>query len=180
MLDMLEHGGLVLRRPDLVDRCFQQNGRMYSVRPLPTPTPGELEALAGIFDAYRSHYGEETEPGRSASWLAHQLQTARLNSFVADDGSAIIGFATSIEVPATLRLGHWWQIRDVFVLPEHRRRGIAVALLDAIRAAADASGALRLGLQTEDGNDAALALYRRAGYVAATGYLNLTLPLRPQ
>jgi GNAT superfamily N-acetyltransferase len=153
---------------------------MYSVRPLSGSTPSELAAFASIFDAYRNHYDEEIEPGRSASWLAHQLQTGRLHSFVAHDGSATVGFATSIEVPASLRLGHWWQIRDLFVLPEHRRRGIAVALLDAVRAAADASGALRLGLQTEEGNEAALAVYRRAGYVAATGYLNLILPLRPQ
>jgi GNAT superfamily N-acetyltransferase len=139
--------------------------------------PGELDALARIFDAYRSHYGETIEPDRTASWLAVQLRADRLNAFVADDGSAIVGFATSIEVPASLRLGHWWQIRDVFVRPEHRRQGIAVALLDAVRSAADASGALRLGLQTEEGNEAALALYRRAGYVAAPGLRSLILPL---
>jgi ribosomal protein S18 acetylase RimI-like enzyme len=76
-----------------------------------------------------------------------------------------------------LRLGHWWQIRDLFVLPEHRRRGVALSLLDAVRSAAEESGALRLGLLTEEGNQTALALYRRAGYVPVTGYRGLTLPL---
>ena len=150
---------------------------MYSVRQLLAPLPAEVEALAGLFDLYRGHYREGVEPGRSASWLAHQLQVGRLNVFVADQDSAMVGFATSVQIPASLRLGHWWQIRDMFVLPEHRRRGVALSLLDAVRSAAEESGALRLGLLTEAGNQTALALYRRAGYVPVTGYRGLTLPL---
>jgi GNAT superfamily N-acetyltransferase len=156
---------------------LEQNGRVYSVRPLLTPLPGDLEALAGVFDLYRSHYGMAVEPGRSVSWLAHQLHAGRLQVFVAEEDSAIVGFATSVQMPASLRLGHWWQIRDVFVLPDHRRQGIALSLFAAVRSAAEASGALRLGLQTERENKPALALYRSAGYAPVSGYRGLTLPL---
>jgi GNAT superfamily N-acetyltransferase len=131
--------------------------------------------VAGIFDAYRGHYGQAVEPERSASWLADQLETGRLTVFVAEQAGAIVGFVSSVQIPASLRLGHWWQIRDLFVLPDHRRQGIAMALLDAVRTAAETAGALRLGLQTEEQNVAALALYRRAGYEPVNGYRGLEL-----
>lgn len=100
-----------------------------------------------------------------------------MNAFVAEDDSTVVGFVTSVRIPASLRLGHYWQIRDLFVLPGHRREGIALSLLDAVRSAADVSGALRLALQTEEENEAAMNLYRSAGYVPVTGYRSLILPL---
>ena len=42
-----------------------------------------------------------------------------------------------------------------------------------------ASGALRLVLQTEDDNDAALRLYADSGYAMIKGYCSLMLPLDP-
>jgi GNAT superfamily N-acetyltransferase len=43
--------------------------------------------------------------------------------FVAEDNGGLVGFAITMEVPASLRLAHFWQIRDLFVLPTHRRLG---------------------------------------------------------
>ena len=61
-------------------------------------------------------------------------------------------------VSASLRLGHFWQIRDLFGLPNHRRLGVGRTLLELIRAAAIGAGALRLVLQTEADNTPALRL----------------------
>lgn len=141
------------------------------------PTAIQLEALTAAFDAYRDHCGELVEPGLTTAWLARQLQTGGLKVFVAEDRDEVVGFAACVQVPASLRLGHWWQIRDLFVVPAYRRQGIALALLDTVRSAAETAGALRLGLQTEESNKAALAIYRRVGYVPVAGYLSLTLPL---
>ncbi len=70
-------------------------------------------------------------------------------------------------------------VRDLFVLPEHRRAGVGRALLASVRAAAIASGALRLVLQTEEDNDAALRLYADSGYTLVGGYCSLMLPISP-
>jgi len=72
-----------------------------------------------------------------------------------------------MDVPASLRLTHFCQIRDLFVLPTHRRLGVGRALLASVRAAAIASSALRLVVQTEDDNDPALRLYSDSGLVPA-------------
>jgi GNAT superfamily N-acetyltransferase len=100
-----------------------------------------------------------------------------MNAFVVDDNSRFVGFAVTVEIPASLRLAHFWQIRDLFVLPMHRRQGVGHALLDSVRAAATASGALRLAVQTEDQNDPALALYISSGYIPMSGYRTLVLPI---
>jgi GNAT superfamily N-acetyltransferase len=102
---------------------------------------------------------------------------SRLRAFVADDNGRFVGFAITMEVPASLRLAHFWQIRDLFVLPTHRRLGVGRALLASVRAAAIASGALRLDLQTEEDNDPALRLYAGSDYTLIKGYRSLTLPL---
>ena len=151
-----------------------------SVRPLAVPTREELEALAEIFDQYRAHYGEDSDTSRSACWLEENLPTNRLHMFVAEDSQRFVGFAITMEVPASLSLSHFWQIRDLFVLPTHRRLGVGRALLASARAAAIASGALRLVLQTEDDNDPALRLYADSGYTLISGYCSLMLPLGPE
>ena len=151
--------------------------RRGHVRSLTRPSSDEIWALAELFDLYRVHYGQDVDAKASAVWLEQNLRSGRVNAFVADDGNRFVGFAVTVEIPASLRLAHFWQIRDLFVVPEHRRQGIGHSLLDSVRAAATASGALRLALQTEEQNDPALALYTRSGYIPMSGYRALVLPL---
>jgi GNAT superfamily N-acetyltransferase len=150
---------------------------LISVRALDSPTRTEIDLLAEIFDQYRVHYGEASDATRSACWLDENLSTSRLRAFVAEDSRKLIGFAITTEFPASLRLTHFWQIRDLFVLPTHRRRGVARTLLASVRKAAIASGALRLVVQTEEDNDPALRLYTDSGYAPIEGYRSLMLPL---
>jgi GNAT superfamily N-acetyltransferase len=149
------------------------------VRALTAPTRAEIEQLAEIFDRYRIHYGEAADAFRTASWLEGNIGSGRLEAFVAEDNGAFVGFAITMTVPASLRLGHFWQIRDLFVLPDHRRLGVGRTLLGLIRAAAIRSGALRLALNTEADNTPALRLYADSNYTAVEGYCSLTLPLTP-
>lgn len=155
------------------------SGDPISVRTLTAPTRREIEELAEIFEQYRAHYGEAPDAARSATWLERNLTSSRFRAFVAADKGQFVGFAITMEVPASLRLGHFWQIRDLFVLSHQRRLGIGRALLDSLRTAAIAAGALRLVLQTENDNEPALLLYAESGYTLVEGYRSLTLPLSP-
>jgi GNAT superfamily N-acetyltransferase len=155
------------------------SGGPVSVRALTAPTRREIEELAEIFDQYRAHYGEAPDVARSATWLERNLKSSRFRAFVATGQGQSIGFAITMEVPASLRLGHFWLIRDLFVLPHKRRLGVGRALLDSLRTAAIAAGALRLVLQTENDNVPALRLYTESGYTMVEGYHSLTLPLSP-
>jgi GNAT superfamily N-acetyltransferase len=149
------------------------------VRRLVAPTRVEVEQLAAIFDRYRTHYGESEGTSRTASWLEVNISSGRLEAFVAETGGEFIGLAIAMVVPASLRLGYFWQIRDLYVVPSHRRNGVGKALLDSVRAAAISAGAMRLSLQTEADNTSALRLYAESGYAPVEGYQSLVLPLNP-
>ena len=83
-----------------------------SVRTLTAPTRSEIEALAELFDKYRAHYGEASYSSQAIGWLEQNLST-HLRAFVAEDRGRFVGFAITMEVPASLRLAHFWQIRDL-------------------------------------------------------------------
>jgi len=74
-----------------------------------------------------------------------------LRSWVAEDGNEIVGGASLAVVPTLPRYGVSYggvdgRIRDVYVEPAHRRRGIAQALVRAILDEAQLLGVDRLTL----------------------------------
>ena len=77
-----------------------------------------------------------------------------------DPGGAVLGFALIWHVTDELHL------LDVVVHPTVRRRGIGRALMDDLLAYARASAALHVYLEVRRSNEAALRLYRAAGFSA--------------
>jgi N-acetylglutamate synthase len=64
----------------------------------------------------------------------------------------------------------WAGLTAIEVDPAYRRRGLAAGLTTALIARAAGQGADRVFLQVEDGNQAALALYRRLGFAVNHNY----------
>ena len=148
-------------------------------------TDDTLAAAADLFEQYRRHYGEPPHAdGRTLAWLTDMVRSNLLTVYTASmDSSAVappIGLASSHAVPASLAMGRFWQLRDLFVLPGSRRQGVAAALVGAVREAALAAGATRLSLVTESDNRAALGLYRRLGFERVEGLTSLSLDLAPE
>lgn len=148
-------------------------------------TDESLAAAASLFNQYRHHYGEPPDADeRTLGWLTDMVQSKMLTVYTASvDSSADappIGLATAHAIPASLVMGRFWQLRDLYVLPRSRRQGAAAALVHAVREAALAAGATRLSLVTEPGNQAALGLYRRLGFRPVESLASLSLDLAPQ
>ena len=94
--------------------------------------------------------------------VAAVLGLARLDHpdgvyFVAWDGDEALGHAR-------LSLADPPEVQDVTVREEHRRRGVASALTEAVEREAAARGVERLRVTVSVDNDAAQALYRARGY----------------
>jgi N-acetylglutamate synthase len=70
----------------------------------------------------------------------------------------------------------WVGITDVRVAPEHRRRGLASEVLEALLQWAVERGAATAYLQVREDNAAALALYRGAGFTVHHSYGYLRPP----
>src|SRR6185437_15077845 len=147
------------------------------VTALTEPAADQLTDVAELFDQYRRHHGQPVVAGQTLAWLMDHTSRMRLAVFTAHIGEDLAGLATTVALPASLRLGCSWQLRDLYVVPGARRRGIARALVGAIRQAATAAGAIRLSVQTEPSNIAALQLYRTSGFAPVEDIQILALPL---
>ena len=108
----------------------------------------ELEAQSFAADPWPAGYLAEGVAGLLHGTVLH----------VAVD-EQVVGYAiTSIVYEVA-------ELQRIAVTPEARRRGIAGQLLQAVRQRATRQGADRLLLEVRESNTAALALYRRAGFV---------------
>ncbi|MXG91792.1 GNAT family N-acetyltransferase [Nocardioides flavescens] len=142
-------------------------------------TAETLAAASKVFDAYRCHYGQPADAAQTLRWLTRMTEAGLLTVFTAalEDGTEPVGLATAHPVPASLGAGLTWQLRDLYVDPRARRRGVARALVTAVRRAGEAAGASRLSLVTEVDNAGALGLYECLGFRPVTGFTTLSLDL---
>ena len=88
--------------------------------------------------------------------MAHPATSA----FIAEEPEGPAGFALVRCVADEA------EVITLGVRPDFRRRGIAKALIDAMRGRAAARGAARLFLEVAEDNDAAQALYAACGFTA--------------
>ena len=123
--------------------------------------PASWANAARLLDEYRQHYGANPAPEAVTAWLREQVEAARARVYLAGEAE---GICTVAVVPAALTLRTVWLVRDLYVRPESRRRGVARALLEAVAEEARAGGAHRLSLQTESANVRAIELYGRIGF----------------
>lgn len=95
-----------------------------------------------------------------AGYLAEAIAGSLLGTgiLVAEVEGTVVGHAVASVVFEIAEL------QRIAVTPRHRRTGIAGALLDAVRARAEAEGAQRLLLEVRETNAGALAFYERAGF----------------
>ena len=77
---------------------------------------------------------------------------------VAVEGDAVVGYVGSQTVM------DWSDMMNVAVHPDHRRKGIAEALVTALEAALREKGSQCLTLEVRDSNVPAIALYEKLGF----------------
>ena len=120
--------------------------------------PADLRAAS---DVYRS--ASLSNAGDRDNLLAHPEYLvlgpeglAGGRTYVAEEDGSLVGFATWIEA------GGVFELEDLFVDPEWRRRGIAAALVGRIARVLRARGVRRLEVTA---NPHAMGFYRAAGFV---------------
>ncbi len=120
-------------------------------------TPAELDSILAIEDA------SFTNPWTRDMYLAELNNEGVSFIFVARNARRhAVGFCSFWRVLDELH------INNLAVLPEHRRQGVASALLVRVLAEAERLGARRATLEVRRSNTAARALYERFGF-AVTG-----------
>ena len=98
----------------------------------------------------------------SSPWTAKSLELLlRDGNFglVAVEGEQVVGYVGVLAIPPDE-----FEITNVAVHPDFRRRGIGEALMGALSEKARAESRARISLEVRASNEAALALYRKLGF----------------
>ena len=140
----------------------------------PAPAPfrivrlgaGDLAAMDGMLTMFGAAFGEvETYGGArpSPAYLTRLLGDDRFVALAALAGEAVVGGLAAYELVKFEQERSELYLYDLAVAAPHRRRGIATALIEALKAIAAARGGATIFVQADHGDDAAIALYAKLG-----------------
>ncbi|HEY8314784.1 MAG TPA: GNAT family N-acetyltransferase [Candidatus Baltobacteraceae bacterium] len=136
-----------------------------------------LEALLPLVAGYRAFYEQNNDAMRERAYLAAHLRDGSSVIFLASLAGRPAGFAQLFRVYSTVHLGRGYILEDIFVAPGMRRHGVAAALLDRALAHARSEGVAGMFLETARDNQAARALYERAGWSLEQLFVKYNAPL---
>lgn len=124
----------------------------------------DIEAVSGLYDAYRQFYGMASELAQAREYVLARMENAEAVVFVAEQDERIVGFTQLYPSFCSVFMEPIIVLYDLFVHPDTRQRGIGRLLLTAAAEYADAQGALRMDLKTGRTNKAAQTLYESMGW----------------
>ncbi|RKT47297.1 GNAT family N-acetyltransferase [Thiocapsa rosea] len=142
-----------------------------SIRPADLDRSDDAHAVVTLLNAYaRDAMGAgESLPEDVTQRLVPALRRVQDHLvLLARDGEDAVGLAICFQGFSTFRARPLLNIHDLAVLPSHRGRGIATALLAAIEAEARRRGCCKLTLEVREDNPRAEALYRALGFGAGS------------
>ncbi|WP_432694995.1 N-acetyltransferase family protein [Marinobacterium sp. YM272] len=137
--------------------------------------PADAGELAVLFDHYRQFYEYGADLQLAEHFISERLTRGDSRLFVALCEEAVVGFVQCYPGFASLECRPSWLLSDLFVAPGFRRWGVAQALLDATRRAADTAGCCVVELFTAKTNAGAQRLYEANNYQADRQFIHYEL-----
>lgn len=138
----------------------------YSIRKATQADASVLHALILALADYEKLLSEATR-GSDADALGRHLHpdaSPRVEAFLAEDAHGeALGFALCYHHYSTFHTNWGLYLEDLFVRPEHRGRGIGLALMREVARLAIERGCVRLEWQVLDWNETAIDFYRGLG-----------------
>ena len=127
-------------------------------------TPADVGELAPLFDLYRQFYGNSPNEGAARRFLFARLSKGESVVYFARHEATAVAFLQLYPVFSSTKLTREWILNDLFVLAEHRQRGLGGALVERAHRLAEETQASGLVLETAVSNHAAQRLYQSLGW----------------
>ncbi len=124
----------------------------------------DLAVVAPLFDAYRQFYGKASDIEGARRFLRDRFDHGESVIFMALDADVPVGFTQLYPSFSSTSMARVFILNDLFVSPNHRRKGVAAALLQAATDYGRSLGAVRVSLNTDIGNKTAQATYEALGW----------------
>jgi GNAT superfamily N-acetyltransferase len=126
--------------------------------------PTDKEKWLVLWHGYLEFYAQELSAEQTElSWDRLLNSQEGLNALVAVSGDELVGLAHYFWTPSTWTKHKDLYLEDLFVSPSHRKKGVADAMIEELRAIASAAGAKKLHGQTHKDNLIARQLYGGLG-----------------
>ena len=126
--------------------------------------PTDKDKWLVLWHGYLEFYAQElSQEQTELSWDRLLNSQEGLNALVAVRGDELVGLAHFYWTPSTWTKHKDLYLEDLFVSPSHRKKGVADAMIEELRAIASAAGAKKLHGQTHKDNLIARQLYGGLG-----------------
>ena len=132
--------------------------------------PEDLDLMEALLDLYGAAFNEEDTYGEARPDADYQQRLLGSDTFIAlvamggEPGAAeVVGGLCAYELRKFEQPRSEIYIYDLAVHEDHRRQGIATALIERLREMAAERGAWMIFVQADEGDDPALALYESLG-----------------
>jgi aminoglycoside 3-N-acetyltransferase I len=120
----------------------------------------EVNAMFGEAFSEPETYGGDPPDD---AYLEGLLAKEHVVALAALAGDEVVGGLVAYDLPKFERARRELYIYDLAVAEPHRRRGVATALIEALRGIAAARGAWVIYVQADYGDEPAIALYEKLG-----------------
>jgi ribosomal protein S18 acetylase RimI-like enzyme len=127
-------------------------------------TIDDLTQLAQLFDLYRIFYRKESDIEESKKFLSERITNKESVIYVAEEENVLLGFTQLYPQFSSTRMKRTWLLNDLFILKEHRERGISKQLISMAKKLSTETNAAGLLLETEKTNAVGNKLYPSTGF----------------
>ncbi len=141
--------------------------------------PGDVERMRALNAVFGRAFSDPDTYGAAppdAAYLARWLGQAHVFALIAEADGAVVGGLVAYELQKFERARSEIYLYDLAVAEEHRRRGIATALIEALKAQAAAQGAYVVMVQADYGDGPAVALYEGLGTREDVMHFDMAVP----
>jgi len=125
-------------------------------------TPADTGLARELFVTIAGVFGEDSDK-LGDDYLKRLLAREGFWAIAALDGERVVGGLTAHTLPMTATESSVVFLYDLAVRRSHQRRGIGRLLVQALRDAAKAAGALEVFVGADNGDEQALEFYRALG-----------------
>lgn len=120
-------------------------------------------AMLGVFGRGFDEPGTYGDSQPDDQYLQHLLGSDTFVAIVACEGDEVIGALAGYVLPKFEQARSEFYIYDLAVDADHRRRGVATALIERLKALARERGIYVIFVQADHGDEPAIALYTKLG-----------------
>ena len=130
----------------------------------------DLNRLAELFDKYRVFYRKESDIESAKKFLSERISLNDSEIFVAEsEGDNLIGFVQLYPLFSSTRMEKLWLLNDLYVNPNHRKKGISIELINKAKELVKKTNACGMFLETEKSNFIGNNLYPKSGFKLNSG-----------